>query len=599
MRKQRAGRAETRGYNSLVAGITRWSEISMLRYSMLLLLLLLTLSGCTKHFSSVVSGNLPPKTFVAAFPFRDSTESGNFNPQSSRLEVHWWANDGDGLVVDYIITFDRKTWTCTAKTDSTFSLPLFSKDTSYTFTVAAIDNSFDGVLHEGDTVVFTDANGNGRWDKGEPFPTLGRAVDPDPASIKFPIANTPPQVIFVMNSGQFSTRPDIPDTTFTVASFGWQGSDVDGDNTITNYYIALNDTVSPSSWVQLPAQARFVTIEARISEAQTDTSTVSCDIYANTYPAMSYSPLKVTLPNMKLNGDNVFYVKAQDVADAYSPAVRMPDSTHTWFVKKPRGNVLIVNDYGSQDRSLSFYRNIFDNLNGGSLKGKYDVWDIRSGMVPTSPKKGDLVQPCIVPSFQETLKLFKYVFWYSADYKDFDIAQAAIGGYRSAGGKIFFSYYALDTTADRASLTQQLRDFTGSVDSVMSDILRGSSSASPPITSTGFVFSGATVVPTDSTQYPELVRDGPASNPADGGKAVWNLRGVFPSLDATVIYRVEPYGSYGPDNPAPVLGILSGDKSMFLLGVPLYRFNGNDTPPSANTRASQLIYKVFKDFGAF
>ncbi len=561
--------------------------------------LLLSLSGCTKHFTSTASGNLPPKTFVSAYPFRDSAQAGNFNPQSSRLEVHWWANDADGLVVGYIITFDRKTWTITSKTDSVFALPLFSRDTSYTLLVAAIDNSFKGRLLEGDTAVFTDMNGNGRWDTGEPFPALGDAVDPDPASIKYPIANTPPQVIFVMNGGQFSTRSDIPDTTFTVASFGWQGSDIDGDNTITDYLIALNDTLSPSSWVDLPAQARFVTIEGRNYEAQSDTSTVSCDIYANTYPAMAYSPMKVTLPNLKLNGNNVFYVKAKDVADAYSPAIRMPDSTHTWYVKKPKGNILIVNDYGSQDQSLPFYKTIFDNINGGSLKGKYDVWDIRAGMTPTSPKKGNLVQPCVVPSFQETLKLYKYIFWYSADYKDFDIAQTAIPGFRSAGGKILFSYYAVDTTADRGALNQQLRDFTGSVDSVMADIIRGASSASRPVTSTGFVFSGTSVIPFDSTEYPVLMRDGSASNPTDGGKAVWNLRGVYPSLDATVIYRVEPFGSYGPGNLPPVLGLLSGDRSLFLLGVPLYRFNGNDTPPSSNARASQLIYRVFKDFGAF
>jgi hypothetical protein len=562
------------------------------------LLALLSLPGCTKHFSSTKYGNIPPETFVAAYPFHDSTQTGEFNPQTSRLELHWWATDADGLVSGYIITFNRRVWTFTAKNDSVFALPLFTKDTTYTFSVAAIDNGFTGSLKEGDTVAFTDKNGNGVWDKGEVFPRLGGAVDPNPPSIKFPIANSPPSVAFVMNGGQFSTRSDIPDTTFTVASFGWEGSDIDGDNTITNYYIALNDTSSAASWVQLPAGARFVTIEARTSEASTDTSTVSCDIYANTYPAMSYTPLKATLPNMKLNGNNIFYLRAKDVADAYSPAIRMPDTTHTWFVKKPKGSVLIVNDYGSQDQSLSFYEGVFDDVNGGSLRGKYDVWDIRSGMTPTSPKKGNLVQPCIVPSFQETLKLYKYIFWYSADYKDFDIAQAAIPGYRSAGGKIFFSYYALDTTADQSALSQQLGDFSGSVDSVMVSILKGPSSSSRPISSTGFVFSGASVIPYDSTVYPVLVRDGPTSNPTDGGKVVWNLRGFYPSLDATVVYRIEPFGSYDAVNP-PVLGVLSGDKSVFLLGVPLYRFNGNDSPPSANTRASQLIYKVFKDFGAF
>ena len=570
-----------------------------LKVSRSYLIFLLLVSGCAKHFTSTKYGNLPPKTYVSAYPFRDSTQSASFNPQSSRLELHWWANDPDGLVTGYIISFNGKIWTYTTKSDSVFALSIFTKDTSYIFSVAAIDNSVNVVLNEGDTIAFADKNGNGKWDKGEVFPQLGAAVDPDPPSLKFPIINTPPQVSFVMTGGQFSTRSDIPDTTFTVASFGWQGTDVDGDNTITNYYIALNDTLSPSSWAALPPQARFVTIEARTSEAVTDTSTVSCDIYANTYPAMAYTPLKTVLPNMKLNGDNIFYLKARDVAGAYSQAIRMPDTTHTWFVKKPRGNVLIVNDYGSQDKSLQFYQNVFDNLNNGSLRGKYDVWDIRGGMIPTSPKKGDLVQPYVIPAFQETLKLYKYVFWYSSDYKDFDIAQAAIAGYRNAGGKIFFCYYALDVSADQGSLNQQFRDITGSVDSVMADILRGPSSSSRPVSTTGFVFPGASIIPYDTTEYPVLVRDSSSSNPADGGKAVWNLRGFYPTIDARVIYRIQAFGGYGPENPPPVLGVMSGDKSVFLLGVPLYRFNGNDVPPSANTRAARLIYKVFRDFGAF
>jgi hypothetical protein len=535
-------------------------------------------SGCTKHFSSTSTGNLPPETFVSAFPYRDSTQTTNFNSQSSRLEIHWWANDPDGLVIGYIITFDttaKKIWTFTTKNDSVFSLPLYSKDTNYVFSVAAIDNLFKGKLNEGDTVMFA---------------SLGTSVDPEPPSIRFPIANTPPVVQFVMNGGQFSTRSDIPDTTFTVASFGWAGSDLDGNGTITDYYIALNDTASPSSWVALPPQASFVTLKARTSEAQTDTSTVHCDVYPNTYPAMSYSPLSVTLPNLKLNGNNIFYIKAEDVAGAYSSIARMPDATHTWFVKKPKGDVLIVSDFASPDPSLSFYRAIFDSIDGNALKGKYDVWDIRLGLTATI--KGSLVQPCIVPSFQETLKLYKYVFWYSADESNFDIAQVAVRAFRTAGGKILFSYYkvAVNDTGDAAASGLQLRDCTDAIDSISSDFLRGATSSSFPIAFRGVVWPGASVIPFDSTEYPVLVRDNLTAS-------VSNLHGMYPTLGATIIYRIQPYAAFTSDN-APVLGVMSGDHSAFVVGVPLYRFNGNSTT-LPNTRAYQLIYRVFKDFGAF
>ena len=557
------------------------------------ILVSISLAGCAKHFSSTSVGNIPPKTYVSVFPFRDSVQSANFNPQSSQLQIHWWANDPDGIVAGYVITFDRKHWTFTTKNDSVFALPLFTKDTTYIFSAAAIDNSFKGTLNEGDVVSFTDANGNGVWDKGEIFPTLGSSVDPDPPSIKFPIANTPPLVEFVMNGDPFVTRIDIPETTFTVVSFGWRGSDIDGNSTITNYYIALNDTLSPQSWVELPSQFNFVTLKARLSEAFTDTSTISCDIYPNTYPAMSQSPLPAPLRNMKLNGSNIFYIKARDVADQYSPAMREPDTTKTWFVKKPKGNFLVVNDYGIPDQSTRFYTGILDTIAGGVIHGKFDLWDIKGGSY--YPRKGSLVQPYVNPTFQETLKLYKYVFWYASDEQDFDIAQTAVREFRRSGGKIFMTFMVPASYASGLDVNQELRDFSDAIDSLTSTILMDSLSISP-ITSTGFVKSGTRMVPFDSTVYPVLVRDSYLSNPTDGGKVVGNLRGIYPSVGASVIYRTQPYGV---DNRQPVIGVMSGDNTAFIIGVPLYRFNGNSTTASNNTKAYQLIYKVLKTFGVY
>lgn len=569
-------------------------ESQSLSLKLLIVFTFLALSGCTKHFSSTGVGDLPPKTFVSAFPYRDSTRSTDFNSQSSLLEIHWWADDGDGVVIGYIITFNRKMWTFTTKDDSTFFLPLFRKDTSYIFTVAGIDNSFKGKLHEGDTVAFTDQNGNGIWDKGEVFPLLKNSVDPDPPSVKFPIANTPPQVQFIMNEPPWVTRLDIPDTTFTIVSFGWQGTDVDGNNTIVSYFIALNDT-STSNWVQLPAQTNFVTLEARLSQASSDTSTVSCDVYPFNGLGVPQAPISTPLPNMKLNGDNIFYIRAEDVAGAYSPAARMPDSTHTWFVKKPKGDLLIINDYGVQDQSTKFYQAMFDTIAGGAFHGKFDTWDIKTGSY--YPRKGNLVQPYVVPTFQETLKLYKYIFWYSSDEQDFDIAQSAIRSFRKNGGKFFMTFSVPSSYSSGLNINQELSDFTGAIDSLTTNILKDTLSTSP-ITSTGFVKSGAVVQPVapfDSTVYPKLIRDSFQSNLTDGGKVVANLRGIYPTIGSTIVYEMQPYGA---DGRHPIIGVISGDGSAFVVGVPLYRFNGNSTT-SPNTRAYQLIYKAFKDFGAY
>jgi len=562
--------------------------------NLFILLLLGSLSSCVKHFPSNLNGNIPPKTFVAAFPYRDSTQTTNFNAQSSSLEIKWWASDPDGLVIGYIITFNKKTWTFTARNDSTFFLPLFQKDTSYAFTVAAIGNSFKGNLSEGDTVSFTDKNGNGVWDKGEIFPLLGNSVDPDPPSVKFPIANTPPSVQFVMNEPPWVTRLDIPDTTFTVVSFGWQGTDIDGNSTIINYYIALNDT-SAQSWVQLPSQTSFVTLVASPSELSGTSSTVDCFVYPYNGVGVPQSPHSTLLPNMKLNSNNIFYIKAEDVAGAFSPAIRMPDTTHTWFVKKPKGDLLIVNDYGVQDQSAKFYSAIFDTIAGGRFHGKFDTWDIKTGSY--YPRKGSLVQPYVTPTFSMTLKYYKYIFWYSSDEQDFDIAQTAVRDFRKNGGKFFMTFTVPSSYSSGLDINQELSDFTGAVDSLTNSSLTDTLSSSP-ITATGFVKPGAMIMttsPYDSTVYPNLIRDSYQSNPVDGGKVVANLRGMFPTIGATVIYKLQPYGA---DNRQPVMGVINGDGSAFLVGVPLYRFNGNSTT-EPNTRAYQLIYKVFHDFGAF
>lgn len=298
---------------------------------------------------------------------------------------------------------------------------------------------------------------------------------------------------------------------------------------------------------------------------------------------------------MKLDGNNIFYVKVEDVAGEYSSAARMPDTTHTWFVKKPKGNLLIINDYGVQDQSTQFYSSIFDTIAGNALNGKFDLWDIKTGSY--YPRKGNLVQPYVIPTFQETLKLYKYVFWYSSDEQDFDIAQSAVRNFRSVGGKFFMTFTVPSSYSSGLDINQELSDFTGAIDSLTSSILTDTLSSSP-VTSTGFVKSGAMVQPVapyDSTIYPNLIRDSYLSNPIDGGKVVANLRGIYPTLGASVIYKIQPYGT---DNRQPILGVMSGDKSAFVVGVPLYRFNGNSTT-SPNTRAYQLIYKVFHDFGAF
>lgn len=133
-------------------------------------------------------------------------------------------------------------------------------DTSYTFYVAAVDNYGNGkydyqVIRNGinfGAEPYEDKNGNGIYDIGEPFIDIGN-IDPTPAKFKFPIKNSPPEISFQKNS-------DVPETTFTAASFAWNVTDIDGNETIEKIYIALNDT---SSFIEIPGHISFITIVAK------------------------------------------------------------------------------------------------------------------------------------------------------------------------------------------------------------------------------------------------------------------------------------------------------------------------------------------------
>src|SRR3972149_9358279 len=84
-------------------------------------------------------GNQPPNTGLFLYP--DSTIS----PQQSRLTIHWWGDDPDGLIVGFYFSWDNVVWKFTPSNDSLFALQIGANDTTYTFRVAAVDNGGNGV----------------------------------------------------------------------------------------------------------------------------------------------------------------------------------------------------------------------------------------------------------------------------------------------------------------------------------------------------------------------------------------------------------------------------------------------------------------------
>lgn len=506
-------------------------------------------SSCYEDLPNNPIDNKPPETYISVFA--DSTIS----QQQSSVRLHWWADDPDGLVIGYFISVDGINWKFTSKNDSLISFTILGTDTTYLFRVAGVDNfgngKYDNQLISGNINFgpepFIDTNKNGKWDEAELYTDCG-AIDPNPATLILPLKNSPPEIRFLVDSKNNTIL--IPDTTFTVASFGWTISDLDGDNTIRKIYIALNDT---SEKVELPANTRFITIKA---EPPFNSDIVECDIYLGT--SINF-PFPVKLKGLKLNQLNRFYVFCDDIAGSRSRLISMPaeGSNSIWFVKKPKGDILIIDDYGVNDNTASFYYQMMDSLN---LSNRFDVWDIKVGKTANTPAL--LLPKILSPQFLETLRLFDVIIWYTDNDPTLEPAQVAIRNYTISGGKILFSM-----------MFPQLFDPRG-----LSDFLPIDSLSPAPIS---VIPRGTKINPIDEgllSNYPQLAID-------DGNVPVARIRTYYPN-------PVTAKNLYNLDLPnQPIISFKTSDSRIIFLGLPLSRVNGN--PFNAKAFLNKVLFQEF------
>ncbi len=475
-----------------------------LKKAILFFVVILLVAGCVKRFTNEPLPNQPPKTYLSLIP--DSS----LRSTQSEQHIHWWGVDPDGFVVGYFFSFDSVRWTFTTTSDSVFMLHLNTADTTYSFFVSAVDNE--------------------------------DLRDPHPASLRYPITNSPPSVSFVLNS-------NVPETTYTVASFQWVGTDPDGNETITHFFYALDDTTNPANWKQLPGSSSYVTL---------------------------YKSDGVTGgPSPGTTMRHFFYLRAQDVAGAFSKTIVMPDTSTVnghipekfWNVREPQGDFLIVRDYLAPDLSSGFYKKLFDTLTIGGIQGRLgtkDVLDIKLGS--TNTKRGVFVPALINPTFTETLKLFKYVFWYADNNPSLDIAQASLPSFEDNGGKALFTAGFPQYIAAQGGLG----DFAP-IDNIESNYF------------TSILYSRDTIVAVDPT-YPTLIRD-------TLGFIYTFPRGLLPKVNARVLYQMQKSSRWATRDTIPIImGVKDADQPKFvLLGALLHRFG---TPPD---NVAAFLRKVFND----
>ena len=485
--------------------------------------------------------NSSPDTYLFLYP--DS----NISQQSSQLQVHWWGDDPDGLIIGYYFKWEgiSDSWTFTTKNDSLFSLPIGTADTTFSFSVCAVDNEGNGVYDN--SIVqngidfgpepFIDSDGNGVYTEGETYYDIG-TIDPTPAERGFPIKNTPPIV-------EWNEASTLPAESYPVMTIGWSATDTDGDESITEFELALNDT---SEFVTISSATSLVTL--RIVDMDADEPEM--EVLLN---ASEDDILGEHLMNLKLNADNRIYLRAKDISGGISDFITLPDTSSSWYVKKPKGKLVIVdNNNGDGDATAAtFYKNMFNSLEDGALVDKYEVFDMENTQLPYSSI-----------TFYETLKLFDYVFWYSDYSPDLTSASLVTNKYIENGGKIMFSMTFQSADANFAFDLATIQNFLP-VDSLgqdePDDVLR----------------PNADVLPSNSDNgYPKLKTVGYIAFP----------RTYYPLFTATETYDLSSSSLNGN------IAFMNNTKSLFFIGLPLESANGIDGS------VKQLLEKIFfEEFG--
>ena len=158
-----------------------------------------------------------------------------------------------------------------------------------------------------------------------------------PAVQKFPIKNSSPEITW-------NDISILPEVSFPVMTLGWDAFDLDGNETITQIHLALNDTTEYSVLSGTTRLVSLIIDDLNAAEPE-------MNIFINADESkLSAEKLK----NLKLNDYNRIYIRGVDNSGASSKFLPLPDTRRTWYVAKPKGELLIIDDYISGKTSWRF-----------------------------------------------------------------------------------------------------------------------------------------------------------------------------------------------------------------------------------------------------
>jgi hypothetical protein len=504
-------------------------------FKYLALLVLAMFISCDENINDSPIENQPPETHL--FLYTDA----EISQQKSKLQVHWWGDDKDGLVIGFLLKWEGidDKWSFSTSNDSVFALPIGTVDTSYSFLVAAVDNAGNGV-YDNSVIInnveignepFTDLNGNNLYDEGEPFTDLG-LIDETPAVQKFPIKNSSPEITW-------NDLSVLPESSFPTITVGWDAFDLDGDETISEIHLALNDT---SDYVILSGSTRLISLIINDLNA----STPEMNIFVN---ADNNKLFGDKLQNLVLDDFNKLFIRGVDNSGARSEFLALPDTSRTWFVSKPRGELLIIDDYRNGEQVTEYYREKFDIF----ANSKYDELDIENTILPYE-----------AITFQNTLKLFKYIFWYSGSNPSIDLTNLVTQNYLQNGGKIAYSLTFQDSSANFEFSTPVVQTFLPIESFDLLDPL-------------SFMFAGANIVAsTQFANYPTLETE--------------STIGFVRTFKVSEITSSNVYDLTSSQINGEI-SFINNTKNLFFIGLPLHQCDKKGN-------VSDLLQQVFiNEFG--
>ncbi len=288
-----------------------------IRITVLGLALLLIVGSCRK---GEIARNGIPDTFI-------SYEAINLTGQNrlnSSVRLTWYGTDGDGYITGYELSLDNQNWFYTTTQDSVFlfDIPAGQDSADISFFVRAIDN---------------DDN-----------------IDPSPAFLNVPLINTPPDAAFLDDRGP-------SDTAFIAATFFWQASDPDGDNTLKSVELKIND----GDWTEIDRSQNLITFLP-------DTAAQNGSTTAEIYYGNSTAPANTTINGIRVNDTNRVYIRSIDIADAVSDV----DTSEVFFFRAKQSGVNMLWISGHNSSITAEYRSYlqannlnYDFLNFGYAQG--------------------------------------------------------------------------------------------------------------------------------------------------------------------------------------------------------------------------------------